>query len=155
MRHATKRRVSVLATVISALLIANIAFAAWLSTGEGEGEAKAGVASNGSTVASADEGDVLYPGSDTTITVTVTNDEAYPVRVTGFDAGSSDEIAGTDCLADTVTTDADSSPATTVIASKGTANYELDAHMASDADNDCQGQTFTIPLDFDLESAAD
>jgi hypothetical protein len=154
MNHATKRRVTVLATLTSVMLIAGVAFAAWTSTGSGSGAATADLASNASTVASAAAGDDLFPGADTTISVTVTNNEAYPVMVSGFDAGSSSVIADPACAAGTVTTDADSSPADTVIEPGETADYDLDAHMINDPANGCQGASFSIPLDFDLVSAA-
>ena len=144
-----KRRVSVLATMISVLLVAGVAFAAWSSNGEGDGQAVATTAIDSVITPSAD-GTSLFPGADHTFVVEIDNDNDYPVRVLTISAGTSDAVNG--CAAGSVTSDA-ATPGS-VIAANSTETFTLNSHMIDDPSDACQGQTFNLPLTATLESAA-
>ncbi|GAA4836345.1 LEA type 2 family protein [Actinomycetospora corticicola] len=145
-----RKRLAVLGGVLLVLAGAGVAFAAYLSTGEGSGATTSSVAVN-STIASASKGTPLYPGSSTPYTVTINNPNPYPVKVVGIGASTSDKV-GT-CPAGTVTSPAVANP-TGTIAPGASGTYTLTATMVADPDNTCQGQTFSMPLRADLASAA-
>jgi hypothetical protein len=144
------KRVTVLASALSVLLVASVAFAAWTSSGSGSGQA-ASTTSVNSTITPAADGDSLYPGAVKSYTVTINNPNDYPVIVTSISAGSSNEVNG--CAAGTVTSDAVTNPAGT-IAAKGTATYTLVSRMAAGATDACKAQVFTLPLTATLSSNA-
>jgi hypothetical protein len=149
-----------------------LASAAWQSTGSGAAAASAVNAVNSVIVPGATAG--LYPGAVKTVTVSVSNPNAYPVMVTSISAGSSAAVGGTACTANTVATDAvaanpggvpqydavtqtNSGPVAIPAAvgpTQGTATYELTVRMANAADNSCQGQTFSMAISSTLVSAA-
>ncbi len=103
------------------------------------------IAANGSGAA------VLYPGSTTTYAVTINNPNPYPVKVVNISASAS-KVAGS-CPAGTVTSPAVANP-TGTIAPNGSGSYTLTATMVTDPDNSCQGQSFEMPLNASLASAA-
>ena len=150
MSHAMKRRVTVLASTISMLLIAGVVFAAWTSTATGSGSAKSldhedtfvGIVSQ---TAGAD----LYPGETAEVVVTLTNTQDYPVTVNSISAGDSN-VEGA-CDAASVTTAAQSSIGD-ALAAGASKDYTLIATMDSDASEACANKTFTIPVTASLSS---
>ena len=152
MRKLTKGAIAVGAATTLALG-GGIAWAAWSSSGSGSGSATSTTSVN-STISSDTTGNPLYPGASTTFTVKIDNPNSYPVKVNSIPAGTSNATgtAGA-CPAGTVTSDPLTAPSGT-IAAHGTATYTLTAHMAADAPDACQGQTFTLPLTASLQSNA-
>lgn len=150
MRHTSKRRITIVASALSVMLVATVAFAAWTSSGEGTGQAMS-TSSIDSTISPDDPGEALFPGATSSFTVEVDNPNDYPVVVTGISAGSSDAVNG--CAAGTVTSDAVTDPAG-IIAAGDSGTYTLVSHMAGGATDDCQGQTFSLDLTATLESDA-
>ena len=67
----TKKRVLSALTVISILAIAVSAFAYWTTSGSGSGSATAG--NDAGVTVSGDPANGIYPGSDVTVTSTITN----------------------------------------------------------------------------------
>jgi hypothetical protein len=149
-----RKRMAVLGGVLLVFVGAGVAFAAYLSSATGSGQASAATAVN-ATIAPGSNGTSLYPGGTGTFTVTINNPNNYPVRVTSISAGSSNATAtnGT-CVAGSVTSDAVTTPPTTIIAAGGTGTYTLTSRMIANPDNSCQGQTFTLPLTAAQASAA-
>ncbi|WP_370945577.1 LEA type 2 family protein [Amycolatopsis sp. cg5] len=133
-----------------ALTVAGVAYAAWSSSGSGTGSVTSTTAKS-STISPSSSGNALYPGATQTFTITVDNPNSYPVKVTSIAAGSS--AADGACGAGSVTSDAVSNPSGTISAG-ASATYTLTAHMASDADDACQGKNFSLNLTATLASAA-
>ncbi|SDX22985.1 hypothetical protein SAMN05421504_102741 [Amycolatopsis xylanica] len=133
-----------------ALTVAGVAYAAWSSSGAGSGSVTSTSAIN-STISPTGTSAALYPGATQTFTISVTNPNSYPVKVTSISSGSSAADGG--CGAGSVTSDAVSNPSGT-IAANGSSTYTLTAHMTGDADDACQGKNFSLTLTATLASAA-
>ena len=149
MRKISKRSAVALGAA-GVVLVAGVAYAAWSSNGAGTGSVTAKTAVD--SVIQPNSGTGLYPGSDTTFTVTIDNKNDYVVKVDSISGGSSTAIPDTNCAADTVTSDASTAPGT--IAAHGTTTFTLHAHMIANPDNSCQGRSFTLPLTATLSSNA-
>ena len=146
-----RRRLAVLGGILLVLVCGGVAFAAYLSSGSGTGQTASSVAVS-STNTPNTPGANLYPGSTSTYTVTINNPNPYPVKVVSIGASSS-QATQAGCPAGTVTSPAVTAP-TGTIAPNASGSYSLTATMATDPDNSCQGQTFTMPLTAQLTSAA-
>jgi hypothetical protein len=161
-----KRRIAAVAVSTIALLGAGgVAVAAWQSTGSGSAAVQAATA-HPSTI-TAVSAVALYPGASKTALVSVNNPNPYPVVVTSLSAGTSAVQVGPlgSCSADSVTSDAlapatgtagvlQSDGTTMTIAPSVAGTFQLTTHMVANADNACQGQTFTLPLTATLASNA-
>lgn len=152
MRKFNKRTLAV-ATGVGMLAAGGVAWAAFTSTATGNGTLHSTTSVSSSVSTTGASG--LYPGGHTDFTVTITNNNSYPVKVTTIRAGGSDVATGTNgtCAAGLVTTDAVTNPApTTLAASGGRADYPMIARMSPDATNFCQGKDFNVVLTADLDS---
>lgn len=148
-----RTKFAALATAAAVTGVAGIAFAAWTSTVDGTGSARATTSDAGTgdldpvTVVAAND---LYPGAVKSTFVTITNDNDYPIEVTKIRAGSS--RASGACAVDSVRTDEKANAgnaiaqtnASTLIAPDGTGTYELVLRMHNDASNDCKSASFVI-----------
>jgi hypothetical protein len=157
----TKRRLLVSFVAAASVFGGGIAYAAWSSTGAGSGTAQATTSAN-SVIAAGTSAADLYPGAVKTITVTVSNPNAYPVLVNSISAGSSALVNGS-CAAGTVTSDIrptdatgllQSNGSTKQIAAAGSGTYILTTRMAAAAAETCKLQTFTLALTATLSSDA-
>jgi hypothetical protein len=138
---------------IAALVVTGILFAAWSTSGSGNGYAKAGTASaltlgDASASTSAD----LYPGANGAVKVSVTNPNSFPVRITTVAkqaAGSITSDKGAACNASTGVTFTDQTGLTLNLAANTTSTFTLNnaVSMSNASDNTCQGAVFTIPVD--------
>jgi hypothetical protein len=154
------RKLTVTAGIVASTLAAGVAFAAWTASGDGSGSATS-TAHVDSVISSDTTGDALYPGADSTFTVTITNPNDYPSIVTSISAGSSN-VVNTNCAAGSVTSDAradatgllQSDGLTKVIDPQDEATFTLDSHMINNPHQACESQTFTLPLTAVLQSAA-
>lgn len=157
--------VAIIAPIILAIATSGIAAAAWQSSGSGAVAAHAATAQN-STI-TAVSAVALYPGASKTALVSIDNPNPYPIVVTSIAAGtSSAQLGGLGtCPANEVTSDAvvpaggatgvlQSDGTTITIPPSGTGTYQLVTHMVADADNACQGLTFSFPLTATLASNA-
>ena len=152
MSHSLKRRTTFLAAMISVLLVAGVAFAAWTSSGSGSGQAKSTTSVN-STISNGTAAADLFPGATKSVTVSINNPNDYPVTVKTISAGSSAAVNG--CAAGTVTSDAVASVPSNTIAAGESGTYTLVTHMAGSATDACKSQTFVLGgLTATLESAA-
>ena len=158
MKH---KKLLVIPLLVGAALSAGYAFAAWTSSGSGSATAKS-TTSIDSVIAPGSSSPDLYPGATSSVTVTVSNPNPYPVVVNSISAGSS-ALVNTSCSAGTVTSDArptdatgltQSDGSTKVIAPSGSGTYALATHMSSTAVDACKSQTFTLSLTGALSSAA-
>jgi hypothetical protein len=139
--------------VIAALVVSGIVFAAWSTSGSGNGYAKAGTASaltisDASASTSAD----LYPGATGAVKLKVTNPNSFPVRITAVAKQTSGSISsdkGAACNASTGLTFTDQSGLTLDLAAGATSTFTLSGAvaMSNASDNTCQGAIFTIPVD--------
>lgn len=162
-----KRAASVLGVTVAATLSAGVASAVWTSpdgTGDSSASGYTAVAANitsASTNGNSSGATSLYPGSSVTNTVTVTNTNPYPIKVTAITAGAGSAAAGS-CAAGTVNFASRNNAAglaqndtggTVAIAAGGTGTYDVVVSMSSTAHNDCQGDGFTLPATVSSQSA--
>lgn len=155
MSHPMKRRVTVLASVISVLLVASVAFAAWTANGAGDGYAEAGEHTALTTDAVATVASKLYPTKSADVKLTINNDNPYNVEVT--------EIKGSDTITSSVAACDNGGHGVTFANKTGSwtvpANGELAvtltnaASMSNASVNACQSALFTIPVSLTGASA--
>ena len=165
------RKLLVIGLAGAVIAISGVAFAAWTSRGEGQGSATALRAVDLSTsVATPVAG--LYPGGSADLSITVNNPNPYPVSVTAIEPDPERGISvfGRGCESDNVTFSITGgsfgatpgvlsvpvSVAAKVGSTPGTSPITLTraVRMVADADNDCQGATFTVPVVVTGASAA-
>ncbi|MFD9704151.1 hypothetical protein [Lentzea sp. NPDC059081] len=146
-----RKRTAVIAAVAIVAVGGGIAYAAWSSTGSGNGSVTSTreISSNITPVSGAG----LYPGKTVSFVVEIDNPNGYAVQVTSISAGSSEQTSG-GCVAGTVTSMASGANPGGVIAAGQKASYTLQATMNKDAADNCKSQTFTLPLTATLVSAA-
>jgi hypothetical protein len=154
------KRSSVTAIFLGAMLVASIALAAWVATGNGNGSAKADTADGPSVLAVTATVADLYPGADGDLVIRVKNQDPYPAVVTdvvlnGTPASITSDGSANCQGAATGLTMTDQSGLSGVA-------FELDAvggandtktitlddvlHMSNSSHTDCQGVLFTIPV---------
>jgi hypothetical protein len=163
MATSRTRRVIGAAITLIVLGIVGLVYAAWTSSGTGNGYAKATTAQALTTVdVSASTTATLYPGADGNVLLKIHNPNPYPVQVTSVtgngtitaDAGHS--ICGQDGSHPTGVNYTDQTGQTINVPASGTdtgdgnGNKQVTlggaAHMSNASDNGCQGATFTIPV---------
>ena len=149
MRKLTKR-LTVGSVLVGAMLATSVAFAAWTTTGSGNGYAKAATAQSLTTVdASASTSATLYPGATGNVKITISNPNSYPVRVTSVaGSGSITSDKGAACDASTGVTYADQTGLALDVPAAGSQTFTLtgSVSMSNVSDNSCQGAVFTIPV---------
>lgn len=147
-----RKLVFVLAAIV-VLVLSSIVFAAWSTSGSGNGYAKAGTASalvigDASASTTAD----LYPGATGAVKLAVTNNNSFPVRITAVSkqaAGSITSDKGAACNAATGVTFTNQTGLTLDVGANASATFTLPGavSMTNASDNTCQGAVFTIPVD--------
>jgi hypothetical protein len=138
---------SVLAGGTAALIGVGVAFAAWTSTGTDNGQV-ASISDVGLTVTAADDVTGLFPTGSRTISVTVENKNPYKVALTSIDVGTIVASNGA-CNATSVTAPDNDAPETTLGAkdtATDSATFQFVVSMSNDANDNCQGNTFTVPF---------
>ena len=150
--NRTSKRLLAIGLPLTVMAVTGVAVAAWTSTGSGSGTAQSTTSVNSAVSGTAHPAD-LFPGATKSVTVTITNPNAYPILVTSIPAGTS--LAVSLCAADSVTTDARALDATGLFQSDGTTKtiagggsgvYTLVSHMIADPSDSCKSQTFSLPL---------
>jgi hypothetical protein len=150
-----KKRLSGAVVVLLALGVAGLVYAAWTTSGDGNGYAKAGSAvdlTTSSTAAAA----TLYPGVNGDVVVKINNPNPYPVRVTDVTGNGTITSDNATCGSSghpTGVTFTDQHSQTIDVPAKsggvdGTFTKTLAgaAHMGNSSDDSCQGAVFTIPV---------
>jgi hypothetical protein len=133
-------------------------YAAWTTSGNGSGYAKATEAKALTTTdVSATTVGQLYPGASGDVKLEINNPNPYPVRVTDVAKTSGSPITAD--LAGCVTTGvsfSDQSGKTIDIAANDSTSVTFNnaASMSNASDNGCQGATFTIPVELSGRSNA-
>ena len=144
------RRRHLVAIVSAGALCTGVAIAAWAVSGSGSGYAKAGTASaltlgDASAATTAD----LYPGATGSVKLSITNPNAFAVRVTTVNGnGTITSDKGAACNASTGVTFTNQSGLTLDLAAGATSTFTLAGavSMSNASDNSCQGALFTIPV---------
>ncbi|MGW6448639.1 hypothetical protein [Lentzea sp. NPDC055074] len=144
-RRYVRRSVIVLAAATAALG-SGVAYAAWTSSGTGNATATAATAQAPVVTGGAVTTGLLYPGSTGNAAVTVRNPNAYPVKVTSVALVPGSAL---ECTLGFTT-----SAPMTQIAAGATVTVEMaGAVTMGNADNSCQGRTFSLPVTVTIASA--
>ncbi|MEV8508763.1 hypothetical protein AB0368_28585 [Actinoplanes sp. NPDC051475] len=155
MRKLDRRGKAILSVAAAAAVIVNAgaAWAYWKLGGAGTGVAVAGSAVELKLQGRSDDGEPLYPGGTAGLTVTVTNQNAFPVKITSISPGSGRVTADSEhrdagCLDTGVIVSGDvlsvswEVPKNTI----GVFTVPHGLRMTNSSDSACQGATFTIPV---------
>jgi hypothetical protein len=147
------RKLFFVVVAIAALVVSGVLYAAWSTTGSGNGYAKAGTASaltigDASASTTAD----LYPGGTGSVKLKVTNPNPFAVRITTVTKQTGGAITsdkGAACNASTGVTFTDQTGLALDVAANATSTFTLSGavSMTNASDNTCQGAIFTIPVD--------
>jgi len=162
------RRVAAATTVAVGLAVSGVAVAAWTVSGAGEGSAAAAEAADLSSV-SFSVSDELYPGFIAAGTLTVTNTNPFPVKITAItfqnptstDTDEADISASCTIAIGGTTTDVRflnlTSQNFVLAASSGAIEITLAdiVEMDDDASNDCQNATFGADVVLTAASTTD
>jgi hypothetical protein len=150
------RRGKVILSVAAAaavLVNAGAAWAYWSLHGDGDAVAVAGSAIELKLQGRSDDSKPLYPGGTTNLTVTVTNQNNFPVKITSLSPGPGSVAADPDhrnggcrttgvVVAEEVITVAWEVPKNAI----GVFTVPDGVKMTNSSDSACQGATFTIPV---------
>jgi hypothetical protein len=161
MKLLGKRRLIFAAVTVMALGIVSLGYAAWTSSGNGSGFAKASTAQVLST-ATVSAANGLYPGATGDLTLKLSNPNQYPVTITSvtgngtITADSSHATCGQDAGHPTGVTYTDQTGLNISVPANGTAQVAVpnSVHMSNASDDSCQGATFTIPVSVSGASSA-
>jgi len=143
-----------IALALLALAAGAIAVAAWSTSTSGSAYSKATTASAIvlTSAAASTSGD-LYPGGAGDLKLKVANPNSFPVRITGVSLTSGGTITSDNASCDSggngvtltnqssLTIDLAANAAASVVTVAGA------VHMSTSSDTNCQGATFTIPVD--------
>ena len=144
MKHFT-RRTTAAGVATLAIVGTGIAFAAWTSTGTGQGTADATSATNLTVTVGNASG--LYPTGSNTASFTVTNPNPYAVKLSGADAATNfaADAGHSGCNVSSLSSAAQS--LSDVIPAGGTsASHTVTIAMDNTANDSCQGASFTFDL---------
>jgi hypothetical protein len=158
------RRTKVILTVaaVSAVAVnAGAAWAYWRISGTGTGAAQAGAVIELSLKGRSDEEKPLFPGGTSDLTVTVTNRNDFPIRITSVFAGKGKTVAdeahrSAGCLDTGVVVSQDVHDVSWQVPKNTIGVFTLTdgIRMTNSSDTACQGATFTIPVQATGTSAA-
>lgn len=136
--------------VVGGMIAGGIAYSAWNSGGTGSATSKAQTAQDLTTVdVSATTPATLYPGATGDASISISNPNSYPVRVTSVAAsGAIVSDKGVACDASTGVTFTDQTALALDVAAGATTTFTLagSVSMSNVSDNACQGAVFTIPV---------
>jgi hypothetical protein len=155
MRKVNRRTKVILAVCAVAAVAVNAgaAWAYWRITGSGTGVAQAGSTIELTLKGTSDDRKPLYPGGTSNLTVTVTNENDFPIEITAVAAGGGKPTADEAHREGGCQT-------TGVVVSQGVQRVSWKVlrntigvftltdgiKMTNQSDSTCQGATFTIPL---------
>ncbi len=143
-------RVAVLSLFVVVLFAGTIAFAAWTTNGTGSGYVAAGSEQDLTTLSvAASTTSLLYPNGSADVKVRINNPNPYKVLVTNIDGGSGSITSGdATCDASSGVSFTDQSGSWTVPASGAlTVTLTNAASMSNASVDECQAETFAIPVD--------
>ena len=159
-RHPRRRRLdgrtrSILSAAAVAAIVVNAgaAWAYWQITGSGTGRTQAGTAVELALRGRSDLNRPLQPGATGNLTVAVTNDYEFPIRITSITAGvgnivADDEHRDAGCRAATVDLAHSRFEVSWDVARNNVAAFTIrdGLTMRTDANPACQGAVFTVPV---------
>jgi hypothetical protein len=158
------RRTKVILTVAAVAAVAvnaGVAWAYWRVTGTGTGAARAGAVIELSLKGRSDEDKPLFPGGTSDLTVTVTNENDFGIRITTVSAGKGRTVADeahreAGCRDTGVVVSADVHKVSWEVRKNTIGVFTLadGIRMTNSSDSACQGATFTIPVQATGTSAA-
>lgn len=142
-----------LAAAAAVLVNAGAAYAYWRLNGAGTGVAVAGTAIELKLQGRSDDSRPLYPGGTTNLTVEVTNQNDFPIKITSVVAGDGAVSADPDhraggCRTTGVVIAAEVLPVAWEVPRNtiGVFTVPDGLKMTNNSDSACQGATFTIPV---------
>jgi hypothetical protein len=153
MRNVNRRTKVILAVCAVAAVAVNAgaAWAYWRITGSGTGAAKAGAVIELTLKGTSDDRKPLYPGGTSNLTVTVTNENNFPIEVTSVSAGSAKATADEahregGCQTTGVVVSKEVHQVSWVVQRNTIGVFTLPdgIKMTNQSDSTCQGATFTI-----------
>jgi len=154
-RRPVRRLIVVTTAVVAGFTVSSIAFAAWLLSGEGDGVAQASTAVD-LVVGGFELDDDLYPGLTTSATLTVSNPNAFPVRITAVDFDALQITGGDGCtIGNSAVTFADLTGLDLYLAPGAVAVEHVLPNvvtMGPASNTGCQGAAFEAPFTLDAES---
>jgi hypothetical protein len=141
------QKTAVVGGTVAVLLAGGVAFAAWTSTGIGSGDVTAGQDSE--MTVSAVSSDLLYPTKSVDLTVTVENNDPYPLNLDSVTPVSITSDKGAACAISALhaSTDTYAEDATSRIAESGSIDKTLTLSMDADAAEGCKNAVFTVTYD--------
>jgi uncharacterized protein (DUF58 family) len=163
MRRVNRRTKVILTVAAVAAVAANAgaAWAYWRVTGTGTGTAQAGAVIELSLKGRSDDDKPLFPGGTSDLTVTVTNRNNFPIRITTVSAGEGKTVAdeghrAAGCRTTGVVVAKDVYEVSWQVAQDTIGVFTLPdgIRMTNSSDSACQGATFTIPVQATGSSAA-
>jgi hypothetical protein len=163
MRNVDRRSKVVLGVAATAFIVVNagVAYAFWKLSGDGTATAKAGSALELTLSGVSDDNKPLYPGGTSNLSVTVANDNDFPITVNTLSPGTSraqaDEThrrSGCTTTGVIFTKDVHQVSWTVPKNSVGVFRVADGIQMTNQSDTACQGATFTIEVQATATSAA-
>ena len=147
MLKSRSRKILVAVAVVAVAVTGAFASAAWLSSGTGDGAAKADT-QKGIVVTAGTPTAQLFPGAKGDLKVDVKNNNQYPSRSRRSTATAPSPPVTTSAPKSTGVTYTDQSGVGTQIAAGATESITLTDSVAMDnsSDDACQGATFTVPV---------
>lgn len=155
MRKANRRTKVILTICVVAAVAVNAgaAWAYWRITGSGTGVAVAGSAIKLDLKGKSDDKKPLYPGGKSNLTVTVTNENNFPIEITTLAPGSGRPTADAEhresgCRTTGVVVSKSVHQVSWKVARNTIGVFTLvdGIEMTNSSDTACQGATFTIPV---------
>ncbi len=155
MRKVNRRTKMILAVcgVATIAVNAGAAWAYWSITGSGTGVAQAGTSIELTLKARSDDRKPLYPGGTSNLTVTVTNENDFPIEVTTVSPGAGKPTADEahregGCRNTGVVVSKDVHQVSWKVERNTIGVFTLPDGilMSNQSDSACQGATFTIPV---------
>jgi hypothetical protein len=154
-RRSVRRLIVATTAVVAGFAVSSIAFAAWTLSGEGDGVAQASTAVD-LVVGGLALDDDLYPGLTTSATLTVSNPNAFPVRITAVDFGVVQITGGDGCtVGNAAVTFADLTGLDLYLAPGADAVEHTLSNvvtMGAASNTGCQGAAFEATFTLDAES---
>jgi hypothetical protein len=155
MAFLSRRKFIFGAVTVMVLGIVALSYAAWTSSGGGTGFAKAQTAKALTSLdASGSTNATVYPGATGDLTISVSNPNSYPVKVTdvtgngAITADPGHSTCGSDGQHPTGVTLTDQHNLNLTVPANGQSQVTLSGsvQMTNASDNSCQGATFTVPV---------
>lgn len=150
------RRTKLVLTVAAVAAVgvnAGVAVAYWRITGSGVGAVSAGTAIELRIQGRPDADEPLFPGASSDLTVTVTNDNDFPIMITGISAGRGAPVADEQhreagCRNTGVVVSQNEYTVSWKVQRNTIGVFTLrdGVAMTNQSDTACQGAVFTIPI---------